>query len=364
MVLSTSTATTASPALPPRVVGADFADPELGWAVLFTPCGAQTCWAIYVSNDGGLQWQARTDQAAPLPSPSFSPTLRLASHEVAWLFESMEQSGDRSFFLATFDGGRTWADMPVDGEVLAIEPQGKSVWRLRQRCVPSGDACDDSIDASDDFGRTWQALGSPPPHDGLINGFIRPDAATAYVVSDHRHQPYDEQAAPGSILVRTRDGGRSWQTLLAPCASAGAELAASSPTDVWFICVDNPASGAMQGKHLFRSSDGGEHWSGDLGDMNAGSGGSTAVASPTRACRGGHRTGIDCTFDGGLTWKWATIEGQDNYFDGGVDVVKFFGLRGWATGFTTSDQPLNLVWRTTDGGKSWSAVRAGASGPE
>jgi photosystem II stability/assembly factor-like uncharacterized protein len=75
---------------------------------------------------------------------------------------------------------------------------------------------------------------------------------------------------------------------------------------------------------------------------------------------GGSRTGIRCTFDGGRTWKAVTLSGgQENYFDGHVDVAKFFGLRGWATGWMTSDRPLNLVWRTNGGGKSWAGFPVG-----
>src|SRR5437764_375783 len=72
-VLATSTSTTASPPLPPRVGSVDFVDPERGWALLFKPCGTQTCWAIYASDDGGLSWLPRADLGGPLPSPSFSP---------------------------------------------------------------------------------------------------------------------------------------------------------------------------------------------------------------------------------------------------------------------------------------------------
>ena len=76
--------------------------------------------------------------------------------------------------------------------------------------------------------------------------------------------------------------------------------------------------------------------------------------------REGAAPGITCTFDGGRTWKDADLSGgEENYFDGGVDVVKFFGLRGWATGWMTSDRPLNLVWRTDNGGKSWASFPVG-----
>jgi photosystem II stability/assembly factor-like uncharacterized protein len=297
----------------------------------------------------------------PLPTPYFNPTVRIASAEVGWLFEAKDPPHKPAIVLATADGGRTWREVPVDADGVSIEPEGRNVWRREWKYDDAREVREDSLQASNDYGATWHPLPSPPPHNGFILGFVRPTAEVAYVFSDGRRHPYEDEAGSAPLLARTIDGGRSWTTLVPPCTGyPGAGLEASTPRDLWFECVEQPASGAMQTKHLFRSSDGGDHWSGDLGTPNAGAGGELAVASPTRACVGGSRTGITCTFDGGRTWKQAALSGgQENYFDGGVDVVKFFGLRGWATGFTTSDRPLNLVWRTNNGGKSWTSFPVG-----
>jgi iron complex transport system ATP-binding protein len=69
---------------------------------------------------------------------------------------------------------------------------------------------------------------------------------------------------PDPFIARTSEGGRSWTSLDAPCTGfksraheAASGLAASEPGDLWLVCGDEPASGAMQSKHLFRASDGG-----------------------------------------------------------------------------------------------------------
>lgn len=357
---STSTSTSLPPS-PPSVVSVDFLNAELGWAVLFRPCGTQTCWLLYASNDGGASWKPRTE-SLPLPEPYFGPRVRMASPEVGWLVDPKDQPEKRSIVLATRDGGRTWREVPTEADGVSMEPQGRSVWRLEWKYVRPGEVREDSLLASDDYGATWHPLPAPPPHNGIFVGFSRPTAEVAYVLSDGRLQPYEDRAGSAPLLARTADGGRSWTTRTPPCTGdAGADLDTSTPRDLWLVCSDNPASGAMQGKHLYRSSDGGDHWSGDFGTPNLGAGGATAVASPTRACRGGSRTGIRCTFDGGRRWEATVLSGgQENYFDGGVGVVEFFGLRGWATGVMSSDLPLNLVWRTTDGGHSWSPVAVGS----
>jgi photosystem II stability/assembly factor-like uncharacterized protein len=142
-----------------------------------------------------------------------------------------------------------------------------------------------------------------------------------------------------------------------PCAgSHGEDLATSTPFDLWFVCHDEPGSGAMAPKHLYRSTDGGAHWSTDLGPPNLGAGGSTAAGSPSRACRGGSRTSISCTRDGGRHWFFPNPGGPENPLDGGVHIIEFADPQhAWALGQDGETGSFNMLWRTTDGGESWSA---------
>jgi photosystem II stability/assembly factor-like uncharacterized protein len=202
---------------------------------------------------------------------------------------------------------------------------------------------------------------------------VRPSADVAYVLSDsgdypdagHPGDPRPSEWRPDPILVHTEDGGRTWTEITTPCPATGkggyggADLAASTAQDLWLVCHDAAYSGATQPKHLYRSSDGGESWSEDLGTPNLGSGGETAAASPDRACRGGHRTSISCTRDGGHTWFFP-VGGADNPRDGGVRVAQFVdGRHGWAIAQDEESGNYNVLWRTADGGESWSPVRVG-----
>src|SRR5258708_21001251 len=92
----------------------------------------------------------------------------------------------------------------------------------------------------------------------------------------------------------------------------------------------------MQTKHLYRSSDGGASWSQDLGTPNAGAGGHTVAASPTRACRGSSRTSIVCTRDGGR--KWFVPNTQVAYT--GMGMFPFVdAVHGWPIS-KTEPQPI------------------------
>lgn len=88
-----------------------------------------------------MSWKPRMDPL-PLPNSYFSPTLRVASADVAWLFDPKDQPEERSILLSTRDGGRTWDEVPVDADVLAMEPHGKNIWQLQRKCAPSGETAD------------------------------------------------------------------------------------------------------------------------------------------------------------------------------------------------------------------------------
>jgi photosystem II stability/assembly factor-like uncharacterized protein len=206
----------------------------------------------------------------------------------------------------------------------------------------------------------------------LTPSLVRPLPDVAYIFSDagdypdaaHSGDPSPREWNPDPLIERTVDGGRTWAAVKPPCPARkeggawGADLAVSTADDIWLVCDDTAASGAMQPKHLRRSSDGGQHWSEDLGTPNAGNGGRTAAGSPRRACRGGSRTSISCTRDGGRSWFFPIPHSADNPLDGGVEVYQLTdGGDGWAIAQDADSGNQDVVWRTTDGGETWSPSR-------
>jgi photosystem II stability/assembly factor-like uncharacterized protein len=295
--------------------------------------------------------------------------IRLATPEIGWL---VDQAGQ---LYSTRDGARTWHRERSDRPVVDLEPRGETVWRVDESCPRAPARCRYTVQISRDVGRHWAAADPQPPigHSGVST--LRPalvvaSPIAAYVFSDagyyptarHSGEPPPTQWDPDPLLARTIDGGRTWTAPGLPCpagdegGSWGADLAISAADDLWLVCADEAGSGAMQPKHLHRSSDGGRTWSGDLGAPNAGSGGRTVAASPLRACSGGARTSISCTRDGGRSWFWPIPNGAANPRDGGVEVFQFLDQRfGWATGQEPDSGNVNVVWRTNDGGETWSS---------
>ncbi|MDQ3972786.1 MAG: glycoside hydrolase, partial [Actinomycetota bacterium] len=352
-----------------------FLDAAFGWAPVSQDCGDHTCVVVYVSDDGGGSWLPRTDRPVAVGDGTNGwvaavPAVRLATKDIGWL---IDVEGN---LYSTTNGARTWRPERTEGAVVALEAHGESVWRLEQSCPESDARCRYAWLTSNDYGGDWRPAQPPPPMgpSGVSStgvSLVRPSARVAYVLSDsgdypaagHPGDPRPEEWKPDPLLARTEDGGRTWTEMRPPCpaigkgGSWGADLAASTPEDLWLVCHDDAYSGAMQPKHLYRSTDGAESWSEDLGTPNAGSGGKTAAASPTRACRGGSRTGIACTRDGGRSWFFP-IGGAENPRDGGVHVAQFVDDRhGWAIAQDNDSGNHNVLWRTTDGGESWSPTR-------
>jgi photosystem II stability/assembly factor-like uncharacterized protein len=237
---------------------------------------------------------------------------------------------------------------------------------LEKACRQERQDCHVTLMVSSDYGQNWTEA-QPPEIGSTGASLVWPSRQVAYILSDRGDTTIDS-GRPDPILARTTDGGESWTTLRLPCSgynngseyegpgSGGWDLAASAPQDLWLVCQDTAASGSMQRKHLFRSSDGGATWSQDLGTPNSGAGGYTVAASPTRACRGASQTSITCTRDGGRTWFVPIANGVESPYAGGlVEVYQFADDRhGWALGQDQTTGDFTALWHTADGGDSWS----------
>jgi photosystem II stability/assembly factor-like uncharacterized protein len=359
------------PSSNPVVGEVHFLDPAFGWAPVSESCGTHICLVVYETHDGGANWTPRTNPPLVIdygdePWMRPSPAVRLATKQVGWLLD------EKGALYTTDDGAVTWRKERADTVIIELQAQADSVWRLDKMCSQPKKTCHYNLVTSNDQGRNWHTT-QPAPPIGLSGvSLVRPSPQTAYILSDRGDMHLDTWK-PNPIIARTMDGGKTWTTLTPPCSgyndgsehetpgSGGWDLAASTPNDLWLVCRDGAASGAMQRKHLFRSSDGGNTWSKDLGTPNAGSGGHTVAASPSRACRGGNRTSISCTRDGGRTWFYPIPGGADNPDDGGVDIYQFIDDRhGWAIGQDKDSGNITALWRTSDGGESWSVGHVGS----
>jgi photosystem II stability/assembly factor-like uncharacterized protein len=167
-----------------------------------------------------------------------------------------------------------------------------------------------------DGARTWRNV--MPPGAGhpaeLATAFL--SASQAWIATASS-QDYEISTI---VVYRTGDGGRSWQSSTLPVLGGvepGQRLTVSDPRHGWLLI--NEGVGAGQNPYvLVRTSDGGRHWS------------VAARYDSTRRTRGSF-PGCDCT--DALTFRSAST--------------------GWATGNPFAYPFLLWLYRTTDGGRTW-----------
>jgi photosystem II stability/assembly factor-like uncharacterized protein len=193
-------------------------------------------------------------------------------------------------------------------------------------------------------------------------------------------------AATGDSVKVTSDGGRSWQTATPPTLHGVTvsihitALAAVGTEDLWVAIYDvpglasQPNNGSSRGEGIERSTDGGQSWSfvsppgclqtcGPLSLSMVDSENGYAVASGAQ----GQGSPLFSTHDGGATWtQIATMPSLGGVAVGGPlegsQLVFTNNLDGWAVPGTypsynqPQQTPGGVIYRTTDGGFSWSAV--------
>ncbi|HEY3366772.1 MAG TPA: YCF48-related protein [Symbiobacteriaceae bacterium] len=229
--------------------------------------------------------------------------------------------------LTSTDGGQTWAKLsdlggPVNGLDFVSPDLG---WA----------AAGSGLLATRDGGKTWQNLAS--------GAFKRVDFA-----DDTRGWALDDKLT----LTSSADGGKTWAKLPSPCGDGAAAGAFSfvSPTTGWMLCGGQPGAGQQQ-KSLFRTADGGQHWTPVAAGGLPGSG----YVADLFFLDAGHgwfsltRGGLYATADGGKTWTMVKGLSQPDSFK----VVRFVSL---TQGYLIQDHGGTGLIATTDGGATWAPV--------
>ena len=322
--------------LPSTVV---FANENEGLGLHFTcdvPSNADPICAFDVlsSSDAGRTWiRVGGEHGITYAGWRGYPDVELAaSGSNVWVY------GTRTF--ESHDGGRTFAASHFDGIVSALVPEGDTVWAALRQCAL---CATDTLRTVPIAGGRWTKVPGFPNLGDPYVALARPSATVAYVVGRDTH----------AVLYRTGDGGRSWQAWPLPPpppASTGTStvaLTALGSDQVWML-NGGSAPARDQEKALYRSDNGGQHWTlvADTGPSRPGVGHLPTrglglvltVVTPQRIWIPLDFGPFVGTFDGGARWLDTAITTH-------VEQVLFVDpLHGWAWN--------GGGYRTTDG-KDW-----------
>jgi photosystem II stability/assembly factor-like uncharacterized protein len=278
----------------------------------------------------------------------------------------------------TLDAGRTWQpifDSQPVGSIgaIAIAPSaphtiyvGTGEADMRSDIAQGG-----GVYKSTDGGKTWKFSGLGDSQQ-IARILVDPrDASRVYLAA--LGHPYGANAERG--VFRSRDGGTTWSKVLGPNADTGAIDLIFQPgnADVIYAAlwqtrrppwnVYPPAGGPSSG--LYKSTDGGEHWSRVSGkgfpDQVGRIGLAISAAAPQRiyALVDGDSGGLYRSDDAGASWTRKSTD------------VRIW-QRDWYFGEITADPqnpdrvyvPNTIVLRSDDGGTTFDALKGDWTGDD
>jgi photosystem II stability/assembly factor-like uncharacterized protein len=245
---------------------------------------------VMVTHDGGGSWTAHK----PSPSP------------IAFYVSVFAPTGQRAYAGAmgtvwiTTTGGASWNASGDAGlnPIHGLGGYGES--------LVLASAADGRILRSDSGGASWTDVTNPLGSEG-ITGFTFIDATTGWGRAGSRDE--DSGVYSGGGLIRTTDGGQTWETLFSGEPRTIAAVSFIDAEHGWLV--------------------------------------SNSATSRT----------VERTTDGGTTWTPLSLP---SYTMGSVeqvwDVDFFDRCEGWLIASTGTEQVTSGFFYTTDGGESWTEI--------
>ena len=322
-----------------------FVSADEAFALGTAPCVSKPCTSIVRTRDRGASWVG-----LPAPSAALGP-VDSGSSPAVWGIRFADPSHGFVFgngLWETTDGGEQWARVGSPaGSIIDLEVIDGQVLALTSTCHAQSN-CDVSVATLYRralSGGPWRAV----TH---VSG-ARVIATQARVAA----------MLDGDSMIVTGDGGLTYATHPAPCATLNAAgerawgpaaVAVTGPDSLAILCGGAVAAGSAE-KRVFVSEDLGARWTEvgapPLGGDPMGISGATPEQLVVEAVSGG--SWLYYSADGGVHWSTAYFTG-----DGGAG---FSGL-----GFTTTTDGVAVhgpvpvmagqLLLTGDGGATWTTV--------
>ncbi len=277
---------------------------------------------IFVSRDGGKTWRfsglRNSEHVAKTAVDPSDPNVAIA----AALGPEWNAGGERGLFR-TQDGGKTWqrvlyVNPTTGGSDVVFNPQDSQIVYagtfdfLRQPWHFRGGGTGSGLFESTDNGRTWRRLTDSALHNGLPGGIInRVGVAVCY---DHPSVVYALVPTKSGLLYRSNDGGEHWTSVntdaeldFRPFYFSEVRVDPRDPNKVYVISGENSLS--KDGGKTFAPFGGG----GDNHDI---------WIDPTDPQRllVGSDMGFDISLNGGTTWNYDNVVPFDQVYRVGYDL--------------------------------------------
>jgi photosystem II stability/assembly factor-like uncharacterized protein len=356
-----SAGTPAGPAAGFRVLSMSFVSDQRGFALGTAPCGRERCPALLGTTDGGRTWTrlAAPDATAPAPDGSCPAEEVPCVDQVRFGTPLIGYAYDTALYVTT-DGGRQW-QLRI-GNISSLEAAGGTVVRVASDYLGCGGS-QVEIDVARAGSGTWVPL--PAPDLVAICPPVLYRQGQLLVLAAYGNPAGGVPAS--AAISRSDNGGRTW-TAAAPdsCAShqgdgrdGYASAVALAPPAVLVLLCQHQAP-AADGSHdpawVRVSTNGGASYGPDqavpllphqLGgvpsyQIAAASAGRILVVEGTNR-DGAPGSNILLTVNGGLSW----------FTTGHLTASAPDVLVGFEDPLTARVAQGDTVWTTRDGGRTW-----------
>jgi hypothetical protein len=327
------------------------------WVLGYVRCGSRDCPALEKTANGGT-----TLESLPAPGGPFGPTeskppeatrISFANREDGWAFDPD--------LYATHNGGRTWTAIPMRGPIYELQPGSNEAFAVVQpptpRCSRTG-TCTDATPQP----QLWRARPDSDDWtpDGAAHGASNGLAVYRRSVWVINSLSTRDGPALGTGLLHSADDGDHFAVEPQPIAGDSCFYSPASDTVVWSYCSGGNFMSA------YRSTDAGTHFTA-IGSLTAKTtpdggypdGSTLEGASPTTAVAANDLpdSPLIRTVDAGA--NWTVVQAPPNR-TGSWSMIGFttpdVGYALWENEQVTYATSTAQLWRTEDGGATWSPV--------